>query len=201
MINWKVTLLRKSVTDPLSAEKGSLKLRQGLSVMIPNFCHTSSEQQQTGPPDLKVWRCWKNLAHSSAMGHVTPLQKHTLTQCSRSPCSQRWSLFWKTDLAALCLYTGWHAGPISPSWAGEAEFAITPETAAAFLLSRAESPWWQRRLQAPGEVLKHFRCCSLKKLETQLITEIALWLNTLPSHSLQCRITSPCLKLFYQVFP
>lgn len=35
-------------------------------------------------------------------------------------------------------------------------------TAAAFLLSRAESLWWQQCLQTPGEVLKHFRCCSTK---------------------------------------
>lgn len=65
---------------------------------------------------------------------------------------------------------------------------------------KGRSPWWQQHLETPGEVLKTLQMLQHKKLETQLITEIAVWLNILFLH-IHCKITFPCLKLFNQVFP
>lgn len=65
----------------------NLNLRQGLSITIPNFCHISSAQWQTGPSVLKVWRRWKNLAQSSCLwARYSPVEQH-----SQSHPSQRQS--------------------------------------------------------------------------------------------------------------
>lgn len=144
-----------------AAKKGSWNLRQGLSTIIAIFCHLSSEQGCNRASDSKVWGCWKNLACSCCLWACYPLADSVPSQ----PLLTEAEPFWEIAIAALCntcvgtrLTRPAHVPQLS-SWSWICNHT---RTVAAFLLSRAESPWWQQCLQTPEEILKHFRFCSMK---------------------------------------
>lgn len=135
-----------------------------------------------------------------AFGHVTLLQ----TQCSRSPCWQRQSLSEKSPLQPCvipALVHGRRALPASPSWAREAEFVITQEWWQPFSYQGQNHPDDSSACRLQRRYWNTSDSAAWKIRNTTDHRDSCLVKYSLSSHSLHCKITSPCLKLFFQVFP
>lgn len=127
----------------------SLNLRQGLSITIPNFCHI-----------IRAVADWT--FRLEVLGVLQDPGTELLSLATLLP--QSGTLAAPTERQSPSGKQPWqpwvHTRALLVLWG--AQEAHTP-TAAAFLLSGAESPWEQQRFQAPGVEPKHFRWGSSKK--------------------------------------
>lgn len=170
------------------AEGGNL--RPSLSIMIPNFWHISSEQQQARHSDVKVWWCWKNLAHSSCCWACYCLQSRTLTQCPHCPTHGGRALLNRQTLQP-CVHTG-QTCPFLPAELLKLNLQSHRDSTSLFPV--------KGRITLMTALLADSRGGT--HLKTQLMTEIAVWLNILFLH-IHCSAKSLPLALssFIKCFP
>lgn len=155
--------------------------------MIPNFCHIWSEQWQTGPSDLKVWGCWKKLAKSSCpWSRYSPAEQHQHSPHSQeqSPSGKLLQPWVYTRANTPCLFSPMSSGS---SHTNSSSFSPVKGTIT------------QRAAVLPGSRggIQTLQMCQHKKSETPDHRDCCLAKYSLSSHSLLCKIISPCLKLFY----